>query len=289
MSLPFFDEMNAIIEPLKQKAPYLDTSRNKILLIGSLAVFTFIFLSVYNPFNMALWGGSITGYVVIGASVLLFSQFVVRPALKKQKLKLFELILFGIGEILVMTLLLQLAYGPELSTFSEQAAEYFLTLKFVCLILVGPYVLVVWYMAFLQKISSYREAHNNILGSDTDRSADLLTITGENNKVILAINYDQLLYVKSSGNYLDIFYLNGENKSKELVRASLKELESKITDSSIVRIHRSYMVNKHRISSFKKNRKGYKLMVQHAPEEVIPVSIGYKDKFEEALELNLSH
>lgn len=235
------------------------------------------------------WGGSILGYVGIGAMVALLSQFVVRSILKIKKFKLYELMLWGIGEILLMTFFIYLIYGPEFPTFNKKLDEYLLTLKFVCLIIAGPYILFVWFMAFRQKLSSYKEVADNKLALDSEKGTELLTITGENNRVILAINYDQLLYVKSSGNYLDIYYLKGETTSKELVRASLKELEAKITDSSIVRIHRSYMVNKHRISSFKKIKKGYKLVVQHAPEEILPVSLGYKAKFEEALELKLSH
>lgn len=238
---------------------------------------------------MIEWGGSNLGYVFIGTAVLLLSQFLFRPILGVQKFKFYQFVLWAICEILVITFLVYLAYGPEFATFSEKVDEYFLTLKFVCLIILCPYILFVWYLAFRQKFSSYKKVAHNSLSIDPNRGNELLTITGGNKKVLLAINYDQLLYVKSSGNYLDIYYLKGETASKELVRLSLKELEAKITDSSIVRIHRSYMVNKHKISSFKKTRKGYKLLVQHAPEEILPVSLGYKDKFEEALELKASH
>jgi len=281
--------MNSIDNLLQQEAPYLDSSKNKVLLIAFLAAFTLFFLAVYNPFNMIEWGGSIVGYVGIGAAVLLLSQFLLRYILGVRRFKLYELMLWGIGEILVLTFFVYLVYGPVFLTFSEKVDEYFITLKFVCLIILYPYVLFVWYMAFRQKFSSYKGVVHNSLSEGTNRGNELLTITGENNKIILAINYDQLLYVKSSGNYLDIYYLKGEIASKELVRVSLKELEANITDSSIVRIHRSYMVNKHKISSFKKMRKGYKLIVQHSPNEILPVSLGYKDKFEEALELNASH
>lgn len=238
---------------------------------------------------MVEWGGNIIGYVLIGVAVLLLSQIPFRRILGFQKFKLYQLVLWGFGEILVMTFFIYLAYGPEFPTISEKLDEYILTLKYVCLILLCPYILLVWYLAFRQEFSSYKEVAANSLALDHNMSKELLTITGENNKVILAIHYDQLLYVKSSGNYLDIYYLKGETASKELVRVSLKELEAKITDSSIVRIHRSYMVNKHKISSFKKTRKGYKLIVQHSPDEILPVSLGYKEKFEEALELNATH
>jgi len=281
--------MDRIISIIKQDLPYLDSSRSKFLLIGFLSLFIFIFLTVYAPFNMSQWGEShYLGYVCIGTGVLLLTQFVLRPLLGFKKIKVSSLILLGFIEVLLITLGIYLAYSPPLETFTEKLHEFYRTARYIVLIMVGPYLLFIWYLGLSHKFSSFKKMEYNS-SSPTNTGNELLTITGENNKVLLALNYDQLLYVKSSGNYLDIYYLKGDIASKELVRVSLKELEAKITDSSIVRIHRSYMVNKHKISSFKKTRKGYKLLVQHAPEEILPVSLGYKDKFEEALELKTSH
>lgn len=281
--------MNTITNILKQNLPYLDSSRNKMMLIGFLIFFIFIFLSVYAPFNMNQWGEShYLAYVGIGGGVLVLTQFLLRPLFGFKKIKVSSLILWGTVEVLLITIGIYLAYSPPLDTFYEKIDEFYRTARYIVLIMVGPYILFIWYLGLNHKFSSFKELKPNSL-SHVENSKDLLTITGENNKVHLAINYDQLLYIKSSGNYLDIYYLKGEIASKELVRVSLKELEANITDSSIVRIHRSYMVNKHKISSFKKTRKGYKLIVQHSPDEILPVSLGYKDKFEEALELNVSH
>lgn len=273
----------------KQDLPFLDSTKNKFMLIGFLSLFIFIFLTVYAPFNMSQWDEShYMGYVGIGAGVLLLTQFVLRPIFGFNKINVSSLILLGLIEVLLITLGIYLAYSPPLDTVYDKLHEFYRTARYIVLTMVGPYLLFVWYLGLRHKFSSFKKFDSNSL-SPTNTGNELLTITGENNKVLLALNYDQLLYVKSSGNYLDIYYLKGDTASKELVRVSLKELEAKITDSSIVRIHRSYMVNKHKISSFKKTRKGYSLLVQHAPEEILPVSLGYKDKFEEALELKASH
>jgi DNA-binding LytR/AlgR family response regulator len=122
-----------------------------------------------------------------------------------------------------------------------------------------------------------------------DKGNELLVINGENNKVILAIKYPKLVYIKSAGNYLEMFYLKGEKLTKELVRMSFKELEGKINDPNVIRIHRSYMINTIHISSFKKTKKGYALHMQNCTEEVIPVSSGYKEAFEHILDQRMSH
>ncbi|WP_149276261.1 LytR/AlgR family response regulator transcription factor [Pareuzebyella sediminis] len=279
-------EMKTIKEILNKSFPYLDSFNNKFLLIGFLALLVFVFLAVYAPFNMNQWGDNLyVGYVSIGIGVLLLTQFILRPALGFRELKVSSFMLWFVAEVLLITFGIYVVYSPELTSLNEKIYEYYRTLRYVVLIMVAPYFFILWYLSVRFKFASLEKIEHNNLTSVHEKGNELLTITGENNKVILAINYDQLLYVKSSGNYLNIYHLKGEKASKELVRLSLKELETKIIDSSIVRIHRSYMVNKHKISSFKKTRKGYKLIVQHASGEMLPVSIGYRDKFEEALEL----
>src|SRR5690606_17972154 len=106
----------------------------------------------------------------------------------------------------------------------------------------------------------------NTVEAGTGKGNELLIIDGENHKVILAIKYPQLVYIKSARNYLELFYLKGEVLTKELVRMSFKELEEKINDPNVIRIHRSYMVNTSHISSLKKTKKGYALHMQNISE-----------------------
>lgn len=278
--------MKAIINILFQKAPYLDSARNRLFHIGFLSIFTAVFLSVYSPFNMSEWGGNIFGYVLIGTSVSFISQFPLRYLLGLKHLHLYQLLLLAAFEFILITLLLYLIYGVEYIAIDQKLGEFLVTLKFVCLILVGPYLLSVWFLAGRQKTVLSNEP---LQSKELDKNPALLSIKSDTNKVLLAIRYDQIIFFKSSGNYVDIYYLKGEKATKELVRISLKELESIIEDATILRVHRSYLVNKNMISSFKKTRKGYELIVKHVLEEAVPVSLGYKESFEESMELKLSH
>lgn len=280
--------MNLLIDILKQDAPYLDTLKNRLLHIGFLCVFVLTFLTVYAPFDMNSWYGNIQGHMLIGCTVLLFSQLVVRRIFNFQKIKLYTLIIWGICEILIITGLIYLIYAPGFPSLSEKVNELLITLKFVCLITVGPYILFIWYLSLKYKFTTRQNDTFNKTKANNS-SDELLTIKSENNKVHIAIKYNRLLYIKSSGNYLDIYYLIGEVVTKAIVRISLKELEEHITSANMLRIHRSYIINKHKISSFKKTRKGYGLVIQHASEEILPVSSSYKQEFEKALELNMPH
>jgi hypothetical protein len=281
--------MKSTLDVLQQDAPYLNSTRNKLIHIGFLTVFTFIFLTVYSPFNMSEWGGSMLGYVLIGTPLILISQFLVRPLLGFRKFKLYELIIWAAAEILLVTLGIYLIFGPNFPSFTEKLDEYLLTLKYVVLIIASPYFLSIWLIASRQKLSTFQNLNVTSSMEEEIRPSKLLSILGENNKVVFAIDADQIVFIKSSGNYLEINYLHGGRKAKELVRMSLKELEAKIKDTNLIKTHRSYLVNTQQISSFKKTKKGYELRMQHFADDALPVSSGFKEHFEELMALSLSH
>ncbi|MCP4976640.1 MAG: LytTR family transcriptional regulator [Maribacter sp.] len=277
---------------LKQDFTLLDSTINKLILIGFIGLYSAFFISVYTPFNINTWGqNSYMKYVLLGIAVISFSQFVLRPVFGFKTFNNSTLILWGIFELIVMATVLHLAYAPSTAsnTFEANFFDYLDTIRIVILVATIPYVLVVLYLVFKEKLSTLKDLKDNSQGTIINKGDKLLTLTGENNKVILAIKYHQLLYVKSAGNYLELYYLKGENLAKELVRERLKELEKKIINTNVVKVHRSYLVNVRHISSLKKTKKSYEIIVQHIPDVIIPVSSGFKASFEEALKQKVSH
>ncbi|WP_136467725.1 LytR/AlgR family response regulator transcription factor [Flagellimonas onchidii] len=264
---------------LLQRTPYLDSTRNRLILIGFVGLFSLAFLLVYVPFNINQWGKSlIHEYILLGSAILLTTQFGVRRLLKLNNFKLYSLVLFGVFEILLISYVFHLMYLPELEAFSEKWDDFLTSVRQVGLVTVVPYVLVLIYFWVIEKVNKVTELENKI-DISKQGSNSMLVIKGENDKIILAIKYGQLLYIKSAGNYLELYCKKGEKVVRELVRSSLKELEDKIEDSSIIRIHRSYMVNIAHLASVKKTRKGYSLSVKHMPEETLTVSSGYRENF----------
>jgi LytTr DNA-binding domain-containing protein len=275
---------------LKQDFTLLDSKINKLILIGFIGLYSAFFLSVYTPFNINHWGNNYYfRYVLLGTIVVSISQFVLRPIFGLKTFKYYSLILWVLFEMFIMASVLHFLYAIPFDTISDKIYDYLHTIWIVNLVAAVPYVLVIVYLLFREKISDFKDIEKNTFGVDTAKSNKLLTIKGENDKVVLAIKYHQLLFVKSAGNYLELYYLRGEKLAKELIRARLKELEKKIVDTNVVKVHRSYMVNVRHISSLKKTKKSYELIVQHIPDIVIPVSTGFKSSFEKALEQKVSH
>lgn len=75
-------------------------------------------------------------------------------------------------------------------------------------------------------------------------------------KTILNSNNTQVLYVKSEGNYLEVYSIDNENKvHRDVIRTSLKSYVNTHTNG-IVQIHRSYLVNPNFIASIQGNSNG---------------------------------
>lgn len=97
----------------------------------------------------------------------------------------------------------------------------------------------------------------------------------ESEKRSLEFNTNELLFIKSAGNYVEFFIKRDESIKPILFRSSLKKVESQLLNSEhILKCHRTYLVNIVMISSAEGNSQGYKLKMKDCEYE-IPVSRSY--------------
>jgi DNA-binding LytR/AlgR family response regulator len=104
---------------------------------------------------------------------------------------------------------------------------------------------------------------------------DRLILLAENEKDTLELYAADLLYIESADNYSAVVFLAKGAISKQLIRASLKRIESQIAVPYVIRCHRSYIVNLKQISNIKGNAQGYKIEFKTASANQVPVSRNY--------------
>lgn len=278
--------MNKLKKILNREVPFLSSVKNRLLLIGFVATYAILFIVLYEPFNINQWGSNYYWQFIIGGTVILFiTQFGLRWLFKIKKFRYYGLFLWYVLEVILIAYVFYVLFGDELSAYKEKIKEYLLTFRYTGLVMIVPYASFVWYMEHQYRLQGLKDRQEELIyASGKDSEEKLLTVMRENGHMALAVKYSQLVYIKSAGNYLEIFYLKGDKLTKELVRGSVKDFESKIIDSQhIIRVHRSYLINVNHLSSTKKTKKGYALIMRFVPEEVIPVSSSYKPAFENAL------
>ena len=107
-----------------------------------------------------------------------------------------------------------------------------------------------------------------------------ITLTSDNGKEKLSLHPDQLVYVESVGNYVDVHWLNVNTPQKTVLRNTLKDVEAALRDfPQFFRCHRAYIVNLKAVSRTEGNARGYQLTLTGAMAG-IPVSRSYLDAFD---------
>lgn len=119
------------------------------------------------------------------------------------------------------------------------------------------------------------------LRGDLEHSPKKIILNSADELVI--VNLDDIVYVKSNGNYAE-FHLN--NKQMIMVSKTISHYESILPDQSFFRVHKQYILNLKHIVSFQKGRGGIAIL---SNGDSIEVSTRRKLEFIEHLEQFIRH
>ena len=255
----------------------LDSANRKFYLITFSAFVAFVFLNFYEPFGL-YYDQSITQEdifvklslaVFVAYIVLLLLQFVVRELFKVNNFNLLTLVLWFLFESITVAsvwFVLDLITGDYAGTLIDVWLSNFLG---YVLIFAVPYFLYTAYVYFGDRIKKLSD-ENAVDGLCRD-----FVLKDENEKTILTLNVDNLLFIQSADNYVEVNYLKNDKVVNELLRNSLKNVEKVFTNSSVLRCHRSYIINTQKVELARITNSGYQIRLDRLPELTIPVSKSY--------------
>ncbi len=128
-----------------------------------------------------------------------------------------------------------------------------------------------------QVLSERKQAETN--------GGDQITLSGAT-KDAVTVHPENILYMEVSGNYVDIFYTEGDKVQHKLVRSTIRQMEEELVQyPAFVRCHRAFIVNVNRIRHVSGNAQGYKLSLEGTNEQ-IPVSRTYMKNLKDSLSPN---
>ncbi|WP_194977038.1 LytR/AlgR family response regulator transcription factor [Aquiflexum lacus] len=108
-----------------------------------------------------------------------------------------------------------------------------------------------------------------------------IMLVAENEKIALQVTPASLYFVKSEGNYVEVFYYQNQKIQKELIRNSLKSIEDQLSGFDFFRCHNRFLINLQHIQKVEGNARNFELKLTNV-EEKIPVS---RNKSEKLLQL----
>jgi hypothetical protein len=280
----------------KQPYPYQDDLRAHVRFNVGMGIFVFLFLSVFQPFDIDLWK---TDYKLaklamfgIVAMIVPTALYYVRKAFWPmgeqgytvgKEIIWFSAILVGIA---IGNLGLCILLGVLQIKFSSFALALLMVVSLGVFPIVAS-VLVKYhrYTLINTKVADQMDAtiQPYHLTQDVAARRTKIQVVAENEKTSYTIDLDNLLYIESIDNYVKLCYHNAKS---EVIRSTMKRIEDQLSSTEIMRCHRSFMINLRLISHISGNAQGYVARFQFGDENV-PISRNYGNAVKEKLTLLL--
>ncbi|WP_010665357.1 LytTR family transcriptional regulator DNA-binding domain-containing protein [Marinilabilia salmonicolor] len=264
----------------KRIPDYFVTRKNTILQVLFATLFAYIFINIYRPFGSGEWYNISSAefifysglLVIAGMLVVLLSRiFLMFLIKKKNPVTIRYYILMIAGEILLMAAMYAFLEKFTMHDPRSFGFLFYLALQNTALILLIPYVISLLFFAWKEKSMSL----NNLL-NQVRHSSNFISFHDDKGILRISLKLEDLLYLESSDNYVSIKYLHNNQPKSVLIRNTLKNIEKKFENSTLLRCHRSYIVNTKRVSMVKKEGTAMKLLIESPNSEKIPVSRGYQ-------------
>ncbi|MFB3132002.1 MAG: LytTR family DNA-binding domain-containing protein [Rhodothermales bacterium] len=241
-------------------------------LAAGIGVFVAAFLLVFRPFGMQWHGWQDPAFwVVLGLApfntglILLLDAVFTRLQQRWRWLQhwygnLFASVaLIVIGNVAYQAVLQEGLDGAELLAFTWHVA----------LIALFPTVFIVLYYR-------QRRRTDDAPALIADANA-VFTLGDETHRETLSVPADDLLFITSDRNYALVYTRTSERP--HLLRTSLKALEVQLADTSVVRCHRSYLVNTIQVVHRRRHARGLHLTLR-GTETTVPVSASFLETIE---------
>ena len=105
--------------------------------------------------------------------------------------------------------------------------------------------------------------------------SELLHLYDNNGILRMSIDNDTLYYVESQDNYVRIYYELEGRLVSYMLRCKTQRLEEMLAGTSMVRCHRSHLVNLQKIKLYTKEHDHATILLTHPSAKPIPVSKSY--------------
>lgn len=271
---------------------------DKRYLAGSvffILTFSIFFMLLYTPFSMTVWFsisniqqlGMTAAFYVVALAILSISKMGMYAVQSRIRFTYPKYILWIIAEVVIIALFYT-HFTYVFVPFVEGSVWYTMGKAFGCvsLIIAIPYSILTLYAAYKAKTEELEmlQYEMSLQPEPTASYPSLVNLYDYNGTLKLTISSDSLYYMESQDNYVKIFYINHGKLSSYMLRCRTKAIEENLAGTSMIRCHRSYMVNVLKINHIKKGTKGRQIILDNEEIKPIPVSKSYFKNLVETIE-----
>ena len=302
--------MNRIFDLKDTIIKYFNRKKNIAAFLVFVYAFAIGFIFLVNPFNVKSWLDwkdtddyviTVLSVVGIGFLVLLASRSLMYILRNKVVLNFKGFLIWVAGELAVLSAFYTyFAHEYDINYIGQGYFDIFPRIfMYVALLLLVPYIISWMYVALKVKRDVEDDAVVPTKATETDDSRldmsksisetelllkdqpdtkhNIVNFSDDKGQLKLSVDIDNLLYVESADNYVNIYYSNKGKYSRFMLRSTLKSIEDTFSDCDLVRCHRSYVVNFNKVKVLRKEKTGLFIDLDFANSPEIPVSKTYAE------------
>jgi len=212
--------------------------------------------------------------------VVVVSRLFMGLYIRRHELNYLQYAILILSEILAMSLFFSLFSRYVPSGGKERDFMQLFQKSFVntSLVLLLPYSISILFFSWKEKNRLLKAQEGDDSTIPTHKKS-LIGFQDEKGELKISIMLENLVLIESADNYATIHYINKDKLNTFLIRNSLKWIEDNLTkDTSLVRCHRSYIINLDKVRVFKKTKNGIFMELEAPDTPDIPVSKTYYNK-----------
>lgn len=262
---------------------------DKRYLLGSVVyilTFSVLFLAIYTPFSDTSWIslssiesiGMTAAFYVVALAIMFVSKMLMYNLQSKIDFTPWKYTAWIMCEVVIISLFYT-HFTYVFVTPLEESIIHIMTKAFGCILLIIaiPYTILTLYAAYKAKTEELQmlQYELSLTSEPSVVYPSLINLYDYNGTLKLTINSDSLYYMESQDNYVKIFYENNGKLLSYMLRSRTKTIEENLSDTSMVRCHRSYLVNVMKINHIRKGGKARYIVLSSDELKPIPVSKSY--------------
>ena len=265
---------------------YLLTKRSLTIMVTSAAAFAFLFIIIYKPFNVEHWAevsrfvfiACVLGIVLLGMSIAAISRIIMCYYAKKHTISYLKYIVWSFIELVLMSVAFTIC--STLTGVQLDIVEAFeKSLLNTSLILLIPYIVSITAFTLQDRNERLRQIEDDYDKAMQQRTEGkgIISFYDERGELQLSVTKENLLYVESADNYINIWYMKSNMPKKMMLRNTLKRTSELLADTHVMRCHRGYMVNMEQVKVLRREKDNFYLELGIEGVRDIPVSKTYGD------------
>ena len=278
-----------MLKLFNQPYPFNDDLKHNTKIIFFISIGVFVFLLLFQPFDISLLPVKQKYYLIIGFGIITFLSFSLNLLLIPS---LFPLKFSSIGwkikkEIfwnlwILFTILIGYFFYSNSLGFLK--FDFNMVIKLITTAIIPISVLIVVnHNKMLRTNLKLADELNKKLKENKLIQEKIVHFVSDYQKDSLAIKVSLLFFIRSANNYIEIFWKDSDIIKNQLVRCSITNAEELLKEHKfILKCHRSYIVNINYIERFEGNSQGYKLFFENV-NFPIPVSKNFVSKLQELI------